>query len=242
MARSFIATSSQYLQVERPVITDYPFTMACWFKVASIPASRMLMYVGDKDSGRMWQGMFLEHDTAYPGRAYSRSESETSIAISTGSVTMNQWQHLCCVFPSSASRSAFVNGGNKGTNSTSVSISGLDRTCIGRFGDASPSGYFDGPIAEAAVWDAALTDAEVASLAAGFSPLLIRPANLVAYWPLVRDADIDIVGGYDLTAYNSPTVAAHCPIMRPTRPQVIVPSSGITIPALMQHYRKMRVA
>ena len=90
-------------------------------------------------------------------------------------------------------------------------------------------------------WDAALTDDEVAALAAGHSPLLIRPASLVAYWPLgglSGDHDRDIVGGYDLTAYNSPTWADHPPVIYPSGGRVVVaPSAGGPFP----HYTRRRL-
>jgi len=74
-------------------------------------------------------------------------------------------------------------------------------------------------LAEAGLWDAALTDAEVAILGVGYSPLFVRPQSLVAYWPLVRDAK-DRVGGYDLTAGGGPVVAAHPRIIYPS-PQFV---------------------
>lgn len=46
---------------------------------------------------------------------------------------------------------------------------------------------WDGDLAEFAAWDAILTAEEFASLAAGMSPLLVRPASLVCYVPAIRD-------------------------------------------------------
>jgi hypothetical protein len=65
-----------------------------------------------------------------------------------------------------------------------------------------------------AIWSAALTDAEAAILALGISPLLVRPASLAAYWPMIRDTDRDLVGDYHWTPYNSPTIATHPPKIR----------------------------
>ena len=65
----------------------------------------------------------------------------------------------------------------------------------------------NGDLAHIAIWNVALTDAEIASLyngGIGLDPRYVRSANLVAYWPLIRN-DLDYIGGYNLTAYNSPT-------------------------------------
>ena len=66
----------------------------------------------------------------------------------------------------------------------------------------------DGKIAEVGIWNAALTTAEIASLASGIICDKIRPQSLVFYAPLVRDL-IDQKGGLPITNNNSATVANH---------------------------------
>lgn len=82
----------------------------------------------------------------------------------------------------------------------------------------------------------ALNTSEIAALAKGLSPLLIRPTSLVFYLPLVRDADRDVVGGLALTAFNVPTVGDHTKIFNPA-PRVFwnVPAAagGRTRPMLV---------
>jgi len=63
-------------------------------------------------------------------------------------------------------------------------------------------------IAEVGIWNAALTQPEIASLAKGMTCDKIRPQNLVFYTPLVRDL-IDQKGGLVITNNNAATVAAH---------------------------------
>jgi len=218
--------------------------MACWFKAASQTSTKTLIGFGNSSS---YPQLYLgaQANTNY---VFSLVEDTgTSYSITTVGYDVGEWNHACGVFTSNTLRASYLNGGNKATNATSrVFPSTANVTTIGvRHRGGAFANYMDGVIAEAGIWNVALTDAEVASLAAGFSPLFVRPASLVAYWPLIRDEDIDIVGGYDLTAYNSPTIAAHCPIMRPAAPQVITKlgaGAGSNIPVIMQHYKKMRVA
>lgn len=49
----------------------------------------------------------------------------------------------------------------------------------------------DGMLAEAAVWDVILTDAEFFAMNKGVSPALIRPQSLVSYVPMVR-SNVDL--------------------------------------------------
>jgi len=63
-----------------------------------------------------------------------------------------------------------------------------------------------GQIAEVGIWNAALTAAEIASLAKGMTCDKVRPQSLVFYAPLVRDL-IDQKGGLTITNNNAATVA-----------------------------------
>jgi hypothetical protein len=70
-----------------------------------------------------------------------------------------------------------------------------------------------GRIAHLAVWDKALTDAEVLTLSNGFSPLGIQRNNLIAYWPLNgQGPEPDIIGKKNLTIVGAPTVVNEPPI------------------------------
>jgi hypothetical protein len=68
--------------------------------------------------------------------------------------------------------------------------------------------FHAGSIAEVGIWNAALTAAEIASLAKGMTCDKIRPQSLVFYAPLVRDL-IDAKGGLTITNNNGATVANH---------------------------------
>jgi hypothetical protein len=68
--------------------------------------------------------------------------------------------------------------------------------------------YEDGRIAEVGIWNAALTAAEIASLAKGMTCDKVRPESLVFYAPLVRDLQ-DLSGGLTITNNNAATVATH---------------------------------
>jgi hypothetical protein len=92
-----------------------------------------------------------------------------------------------------------------------------------------------GNVAEPAIWNVALTGAEISSLAAGYSPELIRPASLIAYSQLFGNLSPEIakVGGssYDLTLFNTPTKAAHPRAIYPV-PQIhTIPAAAVDVAA-----------
>ena len=79
----------------------------------------------------------------------------------------------------------------------------------------------NGRIAEAAVWNTDLTADEIASLGADrVSPLLIRPDNLIAYWPIIgrTSPEINLMGSGNLTLGGSPATADHCRIYYGSEP------------------------
>jgi hypothetical protein len=95
----------------------------------------------------------------------------------------------------------------------------LTLSAIGSRKNAAAYGAFwAGGIAEAAIWSVALTADEVASLASGAAPFMIRPASLVLYAPLIgREAATEWdYFGPSITLNNSPAIGTDHPrIYRP---------------------------
>ena len=147
----------------------------------------------------------------------TNSEAKASVNAS-----LNAWQHVVGVFATNSSRSCMIHGANKVTNTDARNAITQNRTTIGALRYAgSLYNYFTGRIAEAAIWGAALNDAEVSALAQGYTPPQIRPASLLAYWPLgghFGAFDLDRWnGGNHLTPYNTPTWTDHCRVIYPRR-------------------------
>lgn len=223
MARSFTRVASMYLEVDSTPITTYPLTMACWF-YTTVQQWQGMMWVGDKDKGNHFHSLGL-NAAAWGTTVHARSRLANVKALSTVGYGLNAWHHAAGVFAANNDRRAFYDGGNKGVDANVSNDANYDRMSIGRQGDSSPDWYMGGYIAEAAWWNAALTDAEIASLALGYGPLLVRPQNLACYVPLIRDNDKDVVGGLSFTAFNAPTVAPHCRVRYPAmRLPVYVPA------------------
>ena len=213
MARLFDDGSSEYLEVSSTPVTAVPLTIAAWFYMddAVTWANRTLVNVVDSGSANNWFNLYVRAGDSNVVRAGTRSSSGWQYAESTTTYSASTWHHACGVWAAADDRAAYLDGANKGTEATSITPAGIDSIDVARLGDSSPGNYFSGSLAEIAIWIAALIDAEVAALAAGASPLTIRPASLVAYWPLIRDEDQDIVGAYSLSANGTPTVEVHPP-------------------------------
>ncbi len=210
MARLFDDGSSEYLELDSAPVAAAPFTMACWFYSDDVTIEQTMMFIGDKDfDNRRWN---LDLNGTVGGDPISFTVVDAGgagTATSTTGASVNTWHHACAVEVTTTDRRVFIDGGSKGTNAANRTPASTDRISIGRVGRATPFGYFSGRIAEAVIWSVALSDTEVALLGKGNSPLSIQPHNIVSYYPLIRDDDNDLIGGADLAAVNTPSIAAH---------------------------------
>jgi hypothetical protein len=233
MARSFDDASSQCLRASWSAVTAPPFSMAIWFRCTG--TSYGVMSIG-LDSNDHHHSLLLTGAGTVLAMT-QRDEDWNNYATSSATFTADVWQHACGTWASTAERHVYLNGGNKGDNSNSCTNPTVQDIALAERVDQY-SDKFTGDLAEAAIWNVVLTDAEVAILGAGYSPLFVRPQSLVAYWPLIRDPDIDIVGRNSLTPINTPGVSAHPRILHPAVPSlgIAAPSAGVSIPVLYYHY------
>lgn len=205
MARTF--SSGNIITNASAVRSSVPITMACWFRQTSATTAVAMAITGTTNANR------FDLDVTNTGvvRAISNGAGAGSaFADSTAGATLNAWSHGCAVFAGVADRRAYLNGANKGTNTTSRTPVTLAATRIGSFLTASDF-PFPGDMAEAAMWSVALSDAEVAVLATGIAPYEVQRSSLVAYWPLIglTSPEPDVVGSFPMTLTGTPAQAAH---------------------------------
>jgi len=170
VARLFNDASSEYLEITSAILTDPPITFACWAITDTVAVQRCIMGIFGSTQAVDWFSLeiapgVLRALQRVGGQVTGRADSSTVPAVDV-------WEHYCGVFTNATSRAVYLNGGGKGTNTDNlIRAQTVNRTSIGRRSDQSPGQYWSGSIAKAAIWNAALTDAEVTQLAAGTPPL-----------------------------------------------------------------------
>lgn len=192
------------------VIANLPITMACWFNADIATAEICLMAMASDWANWVGGGLYMVASgsvTGDPVRILTNPNA-SDVATTTSGFTVGTWHHAAGVFTSTSSRTVYLDGGNSATTTTTYNLtSPTDGMRVGQFTNNFPR-YFDGKIADVGVWDAALTAAEIASLAKGMTCNRIRPQNLQFYAPLVRDLS-DVRKGVTITNLNTATVADH---------------------------------
>ena len=218
MARLFDDGDNEYLRDTNIAAIAHPYSLSAWFNTNDVTVNQLVLSIADAD-GTDYAGLMIRGGDAGDFlRAYSYDGAGNDSAISTVGVSINTWHHGLAVFAATDDREIWIDGGGYHTDGNNRAVTDIDAVAVGVSADVTPFGYMSGPVAEAAVWDVALTAADAAILASGYSPLFVRPQNLVFYVPLVRDNDEDIVGGISMTAFNAPTIASHPPVIRPASP------------------------
>jgi concanavalin A-like lectin/glucanase superfamily protein len=213
MARRFVFNTGQYLDRAGVPVSAPPLTLSIWVNMASYA-----QFAGSlsNTSGNNWFniGSYGGSPGSTVGYQYDGTNIGTAI---TSAIPTGVWAHLCAVFTNNGSRSVFLNGAAKVTDTTTVSAITVNRTMVATayVGGSVFAPNFGGDIAEFAVYNAALTDAEVALLAAGNPASAVRAANLAAYYPLLgtTSPEPDVQGGTGLTLVGSPAAAPHPPIL-----------------------------
>ena len=185
MARLFDDANFDHVQVNAAAVTAAPFTVSCWFRADQVTLTPAMFWIGNSAaSDNYWVLQFRGDQAGDPIDFTARNPTSAPARTTTGA-TLNKWHHACGIEYSAISRACFIDGGSKGTNSTSVTPTGANRMAIGRFADSSPTEYWSGALARVAIWNEALSDEEVLALARGESPLRIRLHALKGYWRLL---------------------------------------------------------
>src|SRR6185369_10880148 len=188
MARRFVAASSQYLTNSSPPITAVPCTFACWCRPTTTGTTQWPMSLANSGGGNF---IALGLEAAGTVRAY-RFDGSTGATSSAGTYTTNAWNHIGAVFSSTTAETAYLNGTGTSGSHAAVVPTGIDTMRIAQLF----SQYLDGDMAEAAIWNVALTAAEFTLLSSGKSPIFVRPTAIVDYWQLLGgySPEVDLFG------------------------------------------------
>ena len=203
-SRLFDRTVPDFLETDTAFVTTAPFTVCGWFNTAVVDDDTIISLV-DKDVGDNTFSLRINTSNKARWRVQDTAGGQNSVT-STTSYSINTWHSMCAVEAATNDRRVYLDGGGKGTSTSSRTPVGIDRTSIGRMGDSTPGNEFDGKLAHIAVWSAALTDGEIAIYAAGVSPRRIRTSALVLYIPINGQSPELNLAGVNLTVNGTPSV------------------------------------
>ncbi len=210
MARNFVASSSQYLSGTIAAVAA-PYSMWVWARpgAAGMGTNRVIMALSQAGSGDGKSRRFVLLST---DKVLYQDHDGTNAGtiITSGAVSSGTLYGIGASSSGVASRILYALGETI-TDTTSITVTGINLMSFGRR-EAFADQYYDGDIAEAALWNIDLTATEMAMLNLGISPLLVRPSSLVSYWNLYGTYSPErdrMVANASLTLTNSPVQAVH---------------------------------
>jgi hypothetical protein len=105
--------------------------------------------------------------------------------IDPGSTTISAstWYHVAMTCASGGNVTGYINGVSDGTHAFDNTSNAVSGAYAGLDGSVN-NYYFNGYLADVAMWTTALTAAQVAQLAAGMRPSDVQAPSLQLWWPL----------------------------------------------------------
>lgn len=143
----------------------------------------------------------------------------TGSVQTTTTVPISVLTHIAAVVHADDDLRLFINGVEEAAGGFSGGASGGDLLRIGA--NFSSAALFIGDVGEVGVWNAALSNDEVASLAAGERPIRLRPQKCTFYFPL--KAPVVGFGGELTFSYAGPAKAALTESASPPADAQLVP-------------------
>lgn len=223
-------------------------TFSAWVYPTTLDSTqRTIISIGDETpASNFLNRTMLDGSVNHFAATQARDGTEiTNVATGTTSLQTNQWFHICGIIVLGASNVfttfIYTNGKDKqtatnGSTNTATPAAGTNTTA-GTLKRAAELGelFWAGRIADAAIWNVQLTDLEVAALAAGTRPLMIRPSNLKLWWPLdgiiapEPDLSLNKIGGTltgTLGTLNGP-YAPQTPRWPQRNSMIMLPAAGM---------------
>lgn len=231
MARDFPNTTTEWLLCGASFIdaTDpRPISLACWYNADANDIDRHWILTNNYAAGNPRLGIVIaQHDgTTYKQGLYSNAyQHGNTFTLATG-----EWHHYGWSWAADNQIAYYRDGAAMGTDSMApAGTTGSSQAALATLNGSIADFSLDGKLAEFAVWNAILTLADFASLAAGCCPVMVRPGDLTNYLPLggiydADDGDHDIVGGNHATEQGTIGTTDH-------PGGLIYPSQAIVVPA-----------
>jgi len=211
--------TTQYGYRNNNIAPAAPFTVAGFFKPSDNTALGAIWGQSAGDDTYDYFRMGYRGDEAGDpvGCYVRRGVGAVGDAVSTTGTTQDQWHHAAFVEAGAQDHRIYLDGGSKAVDTVNnVVPDSVLKIGIGALPyNGTYANLFPGKIWHMAMWDIALTDAEILQLNNGADPRTIQSGNLVAYWKLESDGEDYSTNDYELTLVDSPTFDSDEPTFSP---------------------------
>jgi len=209
---SYDFNGSSYASGSSTLLTDEPIDMfGCGYADITTSTMSVISVENNGASG----GYNLQFDGATGGdpiRSQKQNDAGTTDNVNTSAgFSASTWYRASGSYISNTSRTSYINGGSKGSGTTSITDPTPDFVTVGATKRSTVLEYFDGKIHGAVIASANGSDTVHAGFGAGISPLSNIPlASIRGWYPMLVDANnhVTTTGNYpNLTLTGSPSIS-----------------------------------
>ena len=229
MARGAVSNTNHFA-LASAVVSAPPLSVSAWVYVTTVAFNSYALgitYTAGADTNV--SGFYLvKMITTGLLRAYTNNNNSQVYSVSAAGVNLNAWNHIGGVWASTSSRIAYLNGVEATAETTTKAVASTpDKMSIGCIyrQDNSVLGGSGDYVAEIGYWNVALTTADMLMLSAGYSPPMVKPDGLQAYYPAIRgdsSGDMpDLFGAKTMVEVGTVSVQTHPRIFYPGLPWVV---------------------
>src|SRR3989344_437885 len=161
-AFKFDGTANAYASKNGAVLSTFPMTYTAWVNPARIGTDMQWLWQGDSNTGPKTQGYVLSNGNLL---CESSTDAISTVGSGVGVLTADNWYFVACVFNSTSSRIAYLNG-QAGNWHTVTASPNMDQVSIGKAlnGDFGRRVPFNGTIDEVRIYNKSLTQEEIQQL------------------------------------------------------------------------------
>lgn len=147
--------SNKYLEINAPLITNYPFSVSTRIKPTAVSGLRGIVSFAKPTVANVLYN--LEHNST----TIRMSAQNTTARYTNATTPLNTANRflLTSTYTSATNRRIYVNGSLQGTQTTSVTFdtNPNKRRNIGRLADSTPSNYYNGCLDDVRIYNTALS-------------------------------------------------------------------------------------
>jgi len=205
----FNGLEQNYVQINNEdaggIVGGFPFTFSAWIKTSGPAAGTddmVILSIADPTYASKYYGICIRnYSSSYKPVIVARDGGSERVKSFNQNLADDTWHQVVGVFNSIDSRKLYVDGNYTGQSTSDVTfIDNAMNTNIGRWGDNTPSEYFNGMIDNVIIWNKALSDEEIMNY---YNNLPAEnESNLVGMWDFNEGTGTSIAnsastGGYD---------------------------------------------
>ncbi|MHC4181776.1 MAG: LamG domain-containing protein [Planctomycetota bacterium] len=248
MARNFEKDSSEGLlyTINNGMTFSNGFSLSVWINPESVDTTnKRIIYIAT--GGTLICQVQLDNGTAGEAQANFKGDDDSNCFRETtaGAIGSNgTWEHFVCTHDGSRTSTnlRFYSDGSETGYTTDVDGTGTTRdaaasdTIAVGYNNVGSAQYYDGLLAELAIWDKVISAGEIAALSKGLSPKIFAPNFHI---PLIRDTH-ELFQASSVSETGT-TVSPHPPVIYPNPLRLVSPFDA-TPPAVAQYRRRLIIS